>query len=142
MPRHVESTRRWEFNADKYSVEDLDGFPNLGHIANIADLESHPLPTAPRQTETYPGASAPLCNYTAEPWERDAQSCLATNLQNNPYYPFATGEEYKYLQCGITKKGMKTYHDNMLKDENTALRLPSVKNGDCVQKLVACMPDN
>jgi len=120
----------------------LDAFPHLEHIEIIANSESQP-PSPPRlQTDIYPGAGTLLINYNAEPWEREAQGCLETNLKTNPYYPFATCEEYKYIQCEIKKTGMKTYYDNVLRKQNTALHIPSFKYGDRVQKLVASMPDD
>jgi hypothetical protein len=77
----------------------------------------------------------------AEEWERNAQGCHETNIQPIPNNPFATWEAYEYIPCGIKKQGMKTYYDNLLKAENTALRFPSFINGDGVQKLEASRSD-
>jgi len=120
----------------------LDVFPYLKQVENIAYWDSQPPQPPLPWTDIYPGSGAPLTHYITERWARDGQSCLETNLQNNPYYLFATCEEYKYIQCGINKNGMKTYYDNMLNEQNTALRFPSFNNGDYVQKFIATMWDD
>ena len=66
-PPGVEPAERREFNANKHSVEDLHAFPYLKHLAHITDSESEPPRPPPPQTETYPGAGAPLNKYIAEP---------------------------------------------------------------------------
>jgi len=61
---------------------------------------------------------------------------------SNPYSPLVMGEEYKYIESGIKKKGMKTSYDSVLKQENTALPFPSFKDMDGMQKLMASVPDD
>jgi len=63
-------------------------------------------------------------------------------LQNYPHCHIATREEYKYIQCGIKKQGMKTYYDILLMEPNSIFRFRRFKNGDGVQKLVVSLPDD
>jgi hypothetical protein len=44
--------------------------------------------------------------------------------------------------CGIKKKRTKTYYDNVLKQGNSALHFPNLRNGDGVQQLMASMRDD
>jgi hypothetical protein len=104
VPRRVKPGQHRELNPNQDSVEDLDVFPYVKHVDNIADPDSQPSPPPRPLTETYPSTGAPLSEFIAERWESDAHSCLDKHLQNNPYYPFATREDYKYIQCGIKKK--------------------------------------
>jgi len=105
----------------------LDRFPYLEQVEKVADSESQPPPPLPLQSETYPGAGAPLSYFIAEPWEHDTQGSLETNLADTPYYPFATSAEYKYIHCGIKKKGMNRYYDHVLKERKNSSAFPKLQ---------------
>jgi hypothetical protein len=141
-PRRIESAQHCALNANKDSVKHVNVFPYPEHFENIADTGPQPSPPPLPWTETYPGDGAPQSDYIAELWEPDTHGCLLTNVQNNPYYPFITHGDYKYIQCGIKKQGMKTYYDNMLMEENTSLRFPGCKKRDGIQQLAPTMPDD
>ena len=141
-PRSFEPAQCRKFHANEDLVKDLDVFPYLEHVEDIAHLESQPQPPPLAWTETYPGAGASLGDYIAVPRERHTQGCLEMILQNNPDFPFAKREEYKYIQCGIMEKGIKRNYDNVLREEITTLCIRSFKNWAAVHELVARMPDD
>jgi hypothetical protein len=138
ISRCVEPAQSREFNINKASVEDWDGFPYLEHVENIADSVPQSLPSLPR-TDTYPGPGALLIDFIGDQSQHHTQCCNETNLQHNPYYLFVTREVYKYIVCGIKKMGIKMYYDNVLKDENTTLHFPIAKIRDGVRGLGATM---
>jgi len=59
MPRRIEPAQFHAFNTTNDSVEDLDAFPYLGHVEDIADLETQPRPPL-KWMETFIGAVAAL----------------------------------------------------------------------------------
>jgi hypothetical protein len=126
----VETAQHRKFCANRHSVKDLDGFPYLEHIQKIIDSASQPPPPLPRK-EIFPCAAAQVIHFISEPWEHDAQDCLDTYLQHNPYNLFAWREEYKYIKRWNKKNGMKTFYNNVMKEEYTVLhfRIFNNRNG-------------
>ena len=84
VPRLVDRAQCHELNANKHSIKGLAAFSYLKHVENIATFESQLTSPSLRRTQTYPGTSALLCDYIAEPQQHNAQGFLETNLQNNP----------------------------------------------------------
>jgi hypothetical protein len=82
-PRHIQPAQLHELNVNKDSDDELDMFPSLKHVEIITDSESQPPPSLQRM-KIYKGTRAWQINLIAEPWEREAQGCLETNLQLNP----------------------------------------------------------
>jgi protocatechuate 3,4-dioxygenase beta subunit len=120
----------------------LNAFPYFEHFENIAVWESQLPPPPLQRTEIYSSPCALLSDVIAELWESDAQGRLEMNLQNSAYYLFATCEEYKYIHCGFKTQGLKTYYNNLLKEENTCPHFPIFIKKDGVYELNARMPDD
>ena len=59
--RRIQPAQRHGFNTNHVSVEDLDRFPHLKHVENIADSVSQPLQPPLPWIEKYPGVTALLC---------------------------------------------------------------------------------
>jgi hypothetical protein len=95
--------------------------PYIKHDEIIANLKSQPPPSHLPLTDTNRGTGALLSVCISEPWERDSQGCLEMKVHTSPSSLLATNAEMKYIQCGIKKKGMKTYSENLLKEEITTL---------------------
>lgn len=142
VPQCGEPAQWHELYSEKESVEHLNMYPSLEHVRIITDSESQLPPPRCLWPESYPSSGAPLNDCIVHRREWDTQGCFETIVQNNLYYPIATSEEYKFIQCGIKEKGMKTYYDNVLMEEHTALCFPRFWNGDDIHMLVAGMPSD
>jgi len=94
-PRRIEPAQHREFNTNNASFENLHAFPYLEYLENITDFKSQPPPPPQSPTEIYSGTCPLLIDFITEPWKCNAESCLVTNWQINPNYPFAMHEEYQ-----------------------------------------------
>jgi hypothetical protein len=139
IQQRLKSAPGSEFNTNNYHVTVQSAYPSREHLEFL--METQPEPILEARIEIFPNAGAPLVGYQPQPWECDEDGNLEENLMNDPYFPFTTREEYKFVKRGIKKKGMKTYYDNVLKEENTGLRFPSFRNGGGIQRLVASIRD-
>jgi hypothetical protein len=108
-------------------IQNLDAVLYINLVESIADSTSHSLPLSLPPLAIYPGCGALLIDYIVEPLTRNSQGCHETNLSINSYYTFATFQEYKYALCGINKTGMKTYYDNILKEEYSDQGFPCIR---------------
>jgi len=125
----------------KRQLQTLTRFPTMNTLktSQTRSLNHHQLLYSARK---YTMALVLHWSITFLTYGNVTESSLQGNLQNDGYYPFWTHEEYKYSLCGINKKGMKAYYDNILKDKNTTLHVPSLTNWNVVQRLMGSMPDD